>query len=284
MREPYLPVSSWNVGSGYQAQRAAWPSGLGRGLQSPAQRFDSARRLHGGFSSLKHRTERADYSSDDCARKSSCACFWTPGTAHENRLLLPKGRSLPEHVWLRRHHGLLLLLWLPIAGLTALELLRGYGPRHAILEVVALLVILGIIGTSPRASRRLRSMMVAMALLTSSALLVHLTGALIESHFHSFVTRCLLASGTGRSSFSRIGYVVVHDGVFAQWIRPLSSSPQAWKQSPIRQTALPKCKSMSLLGTSWHKREGKGEAMEDPWHRGRRRGGEPLATTDGGGA
>ena len=26
-------------------QMAAWPSGLGKGLQSPAQRFDSARRL-----------------------------------------------------------------------------------------------------------------------------------------------------------------------------------------------------------------------------------------------
>src|SRR5579872_1971994 len=26
--------------------RAAWPSGLGRGLQSPVRRFDSARRLH----------------------------------------------------------------------------------------------------------------------------------------------------------------------------------------------------------------------------------------------
>ena len=27
------------------ARRAAWPSGLGKGLQSPVQRFDSARRL-----------------------------------------------------------------------------------------------------------------------------------------------------------------------------------------------------------------------------------------------
>ena len=37
------------VRAGYPAAEgvtAAWPSGLGRGLQSPAQRFDSARRLH----------------------------------------------------------------------------------------------------------------------------------------------------------------------------------------------------------------------------------------------
>jgi hypothetical protein len=49
--------------------------------------------------------------------------------------LLPKGRSLPEHVWLRRHGGLMLLLWLHIVGLTALGILRGYGVQHVMIEV-----------------------------------------------------------------------------------------------------------------------------------------------------
>jgi hypothetical protein len=77
-------------------------------------------------------------------------------------------------------------------------------------------VVFGIIGPPPRASRRLRSMMVAMGLLTSSALLVHLTGGLIESHFHFFVIVPLLTLYGDWSVFLlAIGYVAVHHGVFA---------------------------------------------------------------------
>jgi diguanylate cyclase (GGDEF)-like protein len=146
--------------------------------------------------------------------------------------LLPKGRSLPEHVWLRRHRGLMLLLWLHIVGLTALGIFRGYGVQHVMIEVDAILVFFGIIGTSPRASRRLRSMMVAMGLLTSSALLVHLTGGLIESHFHFFVIVPLLTLYGDWSVFLlAIGYVAVHHGVFAQ-LDPTAvfNHPEAWRQ------------------------------------------------------
>ena len=34
--------------------RAAWPSGLGKGLQSPVQRFDSARRLESPCGAVRH--------------------------------------------------------------------------------------------------------------------------------------------------------------------------------------------------------------------------------------
>jgi diguanylate cyclase (GGDEF)-like protein len=146
--------------------------------------------------------------------------------------LLPKGRSLPEHVWIQRHRGLLLLLWLHIVGLTALGILRGYGVPHVLIEVDAVLGAFGVIGASPRASRRLRSMMVAVGLLTSSALLVHLTGGLIESHFHFFVIVPLLTLYSDWSVFLlAISYVAVHHGVIAQ-LDPTGvfNHPEAWRQ------------------------------------------------------
>jgi hypothetical protein len=75
-------------------------------------------------------------------------------------------------------------------------------------------------------------MMVAMGLLTSSALLVHLTGGLIESHFHFFVIVPLLTPYGDWSVFLlAIGYVAVHHGVFAQ-LDPTAvfNHPQAWRQ------------------------------------------------------
>ena len=59
--------------------RAAWPSGLGRGLQSPAQRFDSARRLccrsSGGLSRLEPQDRRPHHhhpcEEDDVERPPS---------------------------------------------------------------------------------------------------------------------------------------------------------------------------------------------------------------------
>jgi hypothetical protein len=36
---------AWKRGGILPRESAAWPSGLGKGLQSPVQRFDSARRL-----------------------------------------------------------------------------------------------------------------------------------------------------------------------------------------------------------------------------------------------
>jgi diguanylate cyclase (GGDEF)-like protein len=130
--------------------------------------------------------------------------------------LLPKGRSLPEHVWVRRHLGLLLLLWVHVVGLTLLGVVRGYGVVHAIAET-SVLALFAIVGTLPHKSRKLRSVMVALGLLSSSALLVHLTDGLIESHFHFFVVVPLLTLYSDWTVFLlAIAYVALHHGVYGQ--------------------------------------------------------------------
>src|SRR5437899_6311800 len=62
--------------------------------------------------------------------------------------------------------------------------------------------------------RRLRSVIACFGLMTSSALLVHLSGGYIEFHFHFFVMVGLLALYQDWTTFIlAIGYVVVHHGV-----------------------------------------------------------------------
>jgi diguanylate cyclase (GGDEF)-like protein len=145
--------------------------------------------------------------------------------------LLPKGRSLPEHVWVRRHAGLLLLLWLHVFGLTLLGVVRGYGVFHTAVDT-AILGFFAIVGSHPRGSRKLRSVMVALGLLTSSALMVHLTGGLIESHFHFFIVVPLLTLYSDWSVFLlAIAYVAVHHGVFGQ-LQPTAvfNHGAAWRE------------------------------------------------------
>jgi diguanylate cyclase len=145
--------------------------------------------------------------------------------------LLPKGRSLPEHVWTRRHRGLLVLLWLHVVALAALGATRDYDLVHLVTEIGTLLVF-GTVGVSRRASRRVRSMAVAFGLLTSSALLVHLTDGLIESHFHFFVVVPLLTLYGDWSVFLiAIAFVALHHGTLAQ-LNPQAvfNHPEAWRQ------------------------------------------------------
>ena len=51
------------------ARLAAWPSGLGRGLQSPVRRFDSARRLQGSRSSATRTVRIRRAASCEAARQ-----------------------------------------------------------------------------------------------------------------------------------------------------------------------------------------------------------------------
>ena len=77
-------------------------------------------------------------------------------------------------------------------GVPVFALSLGFGISHSILDGAPLaLAVLVALLTSGR--RRLSSAVVALGLLTSSALLVHVSGGVIEAHFHFFVVMALLA-------------------------------------------------------------------------------------------
>jgi GAF domain-containing protein len=133
--------------------------------------------------------------------------------------------SLPEDVWSHRHRLLLALTWLHALIIAFLGPVIGYSWEisfkalfkdgtvlHTAWEgfIVALLAVLA----SCKINRRLKSVLVACALMTSSAIFVHLSGGYIELHFHFFVMIIFLAFYQDWIPFiAGILYVAVHHGV-----------------------------------------------------------------------
>jgi PAS domain-containing protein len=126
---------------------------------------------------------------------------------------LPKGRALPLEDWERRHRGILVVLWLNAVGLACFGVLAGYGWTHSLLEG-AVVAPFGILGWWPRRGRAFRAVAASLGLLTSSAVLVHLSGGYIEMHFHFFVMVSVIALYQDWVPFLvAIGYVLVQHGV-----------------------------------------------------------------------
>ncbi len=134
-------------------------------------------------------------------------------TSEALRRLLPHGGTLPEDAWRRRHGALLTLLWIHVVGLIAFALARGYPLLHSLLEgsAVAAFAVLAMVF---HGNRRAASAMVSLGLITSSAVLVHVWGGVIEAHFHFFVVLILLTLYEDWLPFILAAlYVLVHHGV-----------------------------------------------------------------------
>jgi diguanylate cyclase (GGDEF)-like protein len=135
--------------------------------------------------------------------------------------LLPHGGALSEHVWERRHRAILALLWAHAPSIVVFAIVRGYSLDHALVEVVPIVgtAVLAGIRTS---GRGFRAGWAALGLLTCSAVIVHLSGGVIETHFHFFVMVGVLTMYQDWIPFLvAIAYVVVHHGVMG-WLDPAS--------------------------------------------------------------
>src|SRR5918992_724883 len=146
------------------------------------------------------------------------------------RAALPHGQLLTPEVWARRHRGIVVLLWVHVAALTGFGLARGKGLAHALLEgsVVALFAL---VAAHPAIGRRARSAAAVRGLITSSAVLVHLSGGVVEAHFHFFVMIGVITLYQDWLPFGlALGYVVVHHGMFGT-LRPTDvyNHPAAWQ-------------------------------------------------------
>ncbi|MEN3362453.1 MAG: hypothetical protein V7637_6435 [Mycobacteriales bacterium] len=98
---------------------------------------------------------------------------------------LPRGNTLSDEAWSRRHLLLQWLLLLHIPGLFIFGLARGYDVQEVSATVAvpfALLIVARLMHT-----RRLASFFVTAGLFTCSAALVGLSGGAIEAHFHFFI-------------------------------------------------------------------------------------------------
>ena len=105
------------------------------------------------------------------------------------------------------------LLWLHSAGLPIYGLARGYGIGHSLLEGAAVGVIALLAMVQPW-GRRGASALVSFGLISSSAILVHLSAGAIEAHFHFFVMIAVVALYEDWIPFLvAFGYVAVHHAV-----------------------------------------------------------------------
>ncbi|HUS61109.1 MAG TPA: GAF domain-containing SpoIIE family protein phosphatase [Acidimicrobiales bacterium] len=128
--------------------------------------------------------------------------------------ILPRGSSLPDAEWQSRHRGIMGLLWAHAVALPLFALVRGFSPAHTILESV-ILPALALLAAVPALSRRARTVVASAGLLTASAILVHMSGGVIEMHFHFFVMVSVVALYQDWMPFgAAIAYVFVHHGAF----------------------------------------------------------------------
>lgn len=104
---------------------------------------------------------------------------------------LPDSSALPEADWASRHRVMTWVLGLHVPAIVGYALLRGMTPVHGLAEAAlpALLLVVAVRSSS----RLVSSLGVALGLITCSAVFVHLSGGLIEWHFHYFVTLALIA-------------------------------------------------------------------------------------------
>jgi PAS domain S-box-containing protein len=125
--------------------------------------------------------------SEPAGEAPGAAVAWPkPRVLAQIRSYLPEGRELPEQQWRARHRAILWVIAAHAVGLAAFGLAQGWGYAYALGEG-ALIGFLGVVAGWPRLGRRFRSSTAALALVTSSAVLVQFWGGYIEGHFHYFV-------------------------------------------------------------------------------------------------
>jgi PAS domain S-box-containing protein len=160
-----------------------------------------------------------------------------PGRPRALPALLPEGGRLSPREWWPRHRAVLLLLWAHVPGTALFGTAVGVPAAHAWMETLPV-AVLASLATWP-SSPRLRSSMAALGLVTSSAVLVHLSGGVIEMHFHFLV---MMAVITLYHDWLPLGlaaaYVVLHHAVIGALAPPaVFNHPDAVAQ-PLRWAAI----------------------------------------------
>jgi diguanylate cyclase (GGDEF)-like protein len=106
--------------------------------------------------------------------------------------ILPRGHTLPPEVWRQRHAWMERLLWAHVPVLFVWGLLLHHPVWHAAVDI-APIAFCGAVASYSRLTQVSRSSAVSIALLSCSAIVVHLMNGAIEGHFHFFVMVSVLA-------------------------------------------------------------------------------------------
>jgi PAS domain S-box-containing protein len=140
--------------------------------------------------------------------------------------LVPSGGALPEEVWRSRFRFLVGLTWFHAAVIAAVGPVLGYEWKlslHAFVDDGAALhtvaegsivAAFALLAGWHRLGRTVQATAVGFGLLSSSAILVHLSGGVIELHFHFFVMLAFLALCQDWIPYLlAVAFVALHHGV-----------------------------------------------------------------------
>ncbi len=129
------------------------------------------------------------------------------------RQVLPRGRTLPDEEFRRRHRALLAFLWLHVPVVLSIAVAARLSLGHAALEV-GVVALAAAAATLAGDRRKLAASLVSLGLLTCSAILIHLGDGVIELHFHFFVVVVALTLYEEWLPFLlAAAYVALHHGV-----------------------------------------------------------------------
>jgi signal transduction histidine kinase len=145
---------------------------------------------------------------------------------------LPRGYTLEETEWQRRHRLLLWVLGLHVPALAVVGLIMDHPPLTlaTVLIVPALAVVLG---WMLRRHRRTASVIVTFGLAYCSATLVGLTNGTIEAHFHFFIIIGFIALYQDWAPFLlNIVFTVISHGIGSVWQRGLIFNHPAAQTNP----------------------------------------------------
>ena len=127
--------------------------------------------------------------------------------------LIPRGRTLSDERWARRHRAMVLLLALHAVVVPVLAIARGTAVGHALLETAALALLTGL-ACVPSLGRRPQAALATLGLLSASAAVVHVADGVTEAHFHFFIVLALISVYEDWVPFAlAFVYVAVHHGV-----------------------------------------------------------------------
>ena len=154
---------------------------------------------------------------------------------------VPQGGSLPADVWNKRHRFLLGLTWFhavvialvgPVVGYTWELSLRAPFRDGTVLHTVAeglIVAVFAALASWKGTRRAVRASLVGFGLISSSAILVHLSGGYIELHFHFFVMLVFLALYQDWVPYGlTVLYIAIHHNVLGViWPKEVYNHPAA---------------------------------------------------------
>jgi diguanylate cyclase (GGDEF)-like protein/PAS domain S-box-containing protein len=132
------------------------------------------------------------------------------------RGVLPTGDTLSPVAWQRRHRWIAHLVGLHALILPIYALSQGVAPGHAAVQALPV-IALAVIAWWPRPGTLVRSLAATFGLVITTTLLIHLSGGLIEMHFHFFLVVSIVSLYHAWQPFlAALGVVLVHHGWISQ--------------------------------------------------------------------